>query len=154
MSGSSMVFSANNGHDTGPAGPGIRVLICTWVSDSATGAATGTTTDQWVGELVKIVTVPATSASGLEPTNDYSVTITEATTGASVLLGCDQTLTSNQLQAPSGGAQVTYPTLVSADSTPVAVGLRPVICDRLTVAIASAGDSKAGVVYLFFKTFK
>jgi hypothetical protein len=154
MSGSSMVFTKNEGLDSGQARPGIRVLSCTWVSDSAAGTASATTGDQWVGEVVKVVTIPATSASGNEPTNDYTVTITESVSGLDITTDCKLSLASNQSQAPSGGAQCTYLLVESYDTTTLCLAVRPAICDKLTVAVSGAGNSKAGVIQIYVRTFK
>ena len=142
-----MTFAYDAGLSTQQVRGGIGQIQCTWVSDSSAGTASGTTV-KIVGRLVKVVTVPGTG--GTEPTNNYTVTITDGN-GLNVLGSCDKTLASNQNQAPTGGAQETYLLVSSYDTSPLGLAVHPVVCDLLTIAVSGAGNSKTGQVFLYYE---
>jgi len=124
-----------------PEGPFTKV-IADWTSDSATGAVTGTTGNVICGELVKSITDPGAAA----PTDDYDITITDEE-GANVLTPCQLTLADRD----TATIEQRYHLILDAAGTPLAQARHPVVCDRLTIAIANAGNSKTGQLVLFIK---
>src|SRR5689334_9744924 len=92
-------------YDDGVEGQGlrnqIRKVTASWTSD-ASGNASGASR-KVVGALVKAVTVPGTSGS--QPTNNYTVTVTETINGNNALGNAETTLAGNQ---SNSAAQETY----------------------------------------------
>lgn len=137
MAGSSMTFT----YDRGP-GPIVRV-ICDWVSDDSDGSASGETANKLVGRLVKAVTNPDGDAA---PTDNYDITLTD-TDGADALAGCQSTLANRD----TANTEVAHFMLLDAATTPLAQSVHPVVCGPLTVAVANAGNSKAGRLVLYLE---
>ena len=99
-----------------------------WVS-AADGTATGTTTKTYVGEILRLITVPDGVAA---PTALYDVAINdEDTTDVLVGAGADRSATVTE--------QV------------IATSLGCVANDKLTLEITNAGDTKSGTVYLYIR---
>ena len=151
MAGSAMTFSVDAGQATyAPGARGhYRRLIVNWTSDSATGAVTGTTTNKdgtamrFVGKVVRAITYNGAAA----PTTGYSITLTDSN-GLNILAKCQ----SNLATVASNGSGVspvqTYLFLQDATGTPVTQAEYPIIFDTITIAVASAGNSKNGVLIL------
>lgn len=118
---------------------GVRKVIVDWVSASD---GTVSTTVRIAGTLVKAVTNPGATA----PTDDYDITLTDGE-GVDVLAACQAGL-SNRDTATS---EQVYFLVLDAAGTPLAQSVHPVVCDTLTVAVASAGDSKMGRLALYYK---
>lgn len=143
MAGSSMTFAYDDGFDKSGKQNGIRRVICTWTSDDATGAVSGTTA-KLVGSLVKAVTDPGAAA----PTDNYDIAITDDYS-VDVLAACQSTLANRH----TTNTQQTYFMLLDAAGTPLAQSLHPVVCSPLTVSITNAGNAKNGVLVLFYRPF-
>jgi hypothetical protein len=141
MSGSVMTFNYDDGYDAQSYRGGISQVQAAWTSDSSTGTASATT-NKIVGRLVKVVTVPGSPT----PTNNYTVTITDGN-GVNVLASCDKTVASNQ---SSSAATETYLLVKSYDGTAVAVGVHPVVGDKLTIAVSGAGNSTQGQIFIYY----
>lgn len=99
-----------------------------WVS-AADGTASGTTTNTYTGEIIRLVTVPDGVAA---PTADYDVVINdEDTTDVLMGAGADRhTSNTEQVLASSLGC---------------------VANDKLSLSITNAGDTKSGTVYLYIR---
>lgn len=120
-------------------GPIVKI-IGTWTSNGS-GAASGTTA-RVMGDLVKAITDPSATA----PTADYDITITDEQS-FNVLTNCEDDLADRHT---SNTEEVYFliPNLAATDPGGV---VHPVVADKLTVAVANAGDTKSGVVYLFVR---
>ena len=107
----------------------LQKIKFTWVS-AADGTATGTTTKTYVGEILRLVTVPGTA--GNQPTDQYDIAINdEDVTDVLVGAGINRSNASTE--------QV------------IATSLGCVANDKLTLEITNAGDTKSGVVYLYIR---
>lgn len=123
MAGSSVTFSPQE-----PLLPGqiVRRTAVAWVSDDSAGTASGTSTESFYGLLYGITTDPSATA----PTDNYDVTISSAV--SATMLGTN------------GNDRDTSTTeFASADPYPIPV------YGPITVAIANAGNSKEGTIYLW-----
>lgn len=135
MAGSAMTFAYD---DEGP----VRRVVVDWTSDDGTGAVSGTTR-KIVGALVRGVTDPSGTAA---PTDDYDVTITDEN-GVDVLAGCQKTLANRD----TANTEEAYFFLLNADASAVAEAAFPVVCDKLTVAVTNAGNSKQGRIVVYYR---
>lgn len=143
MAGSSMTFTYDDGYNGDGKQAGIRRVICTWTSDDSTGAVSGTTRNI-VGSLIKAITDPGDAA----PTDNYDIAITDDYS-VDVLTGSQSTLANRHTST----TQQVYFMLLDAAGTPLAQSLHPVVCSPLTVSITNAGNSKNGVLVLFYRAF-
>ena len=132
MAGSAMTFAY---HEVGI----VKKVVVDWTSDSATGAVSGTT-KEIRGELLRGVTDPDGVAA---PTDDYDIAITDEE-GANVLANCFDDLTDRDEANVEG---VDFHLTDGA----VANGARPVVCDKLTIAVTAAGNSKQGRLVLYYR---
>lgn len=120
---------------------GVSKVTIVWTSASGGGVAV--TLKKIVGELVKAVTNPSATA----PTDDYDIVITDPQ-GANVLGNCNDDL----VDRDTANTEVVYFLLNNDDSDGVAAF--PVVCDKLTVTVANAGDTKIGTLVLYYKPLK
>lgn len=141
MAGSSMTFSYDDGADYAGERNSIRKVIVDWVSDDSTGAVSGTSA-KIVGTLVKAVTDPGTAA----PTDDYDITITDEE-GVDVLTNVQSSLANRD----TANSEEVYFLVKDAAGTPLAQSVHPVVCDKLTFAVANAGNSKTGQIQLYYR---
>lgn len=123
MAGSSVTFTETM------LGP-VKKIKAVWVSDSVTGAASGTTTSAFSGKCELLTTVPA--AAGSAPDDNYDVAITDVDS-VDVLGG--------------GGANRDTANTEQVLGT----SLGAVAESKLTVSITNAGNSKGGTVYLYIR---
>lgn len=141
MTGSSMTFTYDDGSDGAGVFGGIKRILVDWVSDSATGAVSGTSR-KIVGELIKGVTDPGTPA----PTDNYDINITDED-GVDVLAACKKGLADRD----TANSEQQYFLLLNDDTAPLSMAKHPVVCDQLTIAITNAGNSKAGQLILYYR---
>ena len=141
MANSSMTFTYDEGYDRTGLRGGIRRVICDWLSDDSDGTVSGTT-DKIVGTLVKGVTDPGSVA----PTDNYDITLTDEE-GLDVLGACQSTLANRD----TANSEQVYFLVLDAAGTPLAQSVHPVVCDKLTVSIANAGNAKTGQLILYYK---
>ena len=134
MAGSSMAFTYD---ETG----GMRKVIVDWVSDSATGAVSGTC-KKIVGTLIKAVTDPGATA----PTDNYDITISDELS-VNVLGNCVDIL----VDRDTANTEEVYLLVSNLAATDPAGNLHPVVCDKLTFAVAAAGNSKVGQIVLYYR---
>ena len=144
MAGSSMTFTYDDGIDRAGAYGGIRKVLVDWTSDSATGAVTGTT-DKIVGALIKGVTDPGSVA----PTDNYDIVITDEE-GVDVLGSC--VAAGRLADRDTATSEERYFFVENADAAPLAMGVHPVVCDKLTIAVTNAGNSKTGQLILYYRS--
>ena len=143
MAGSSMTFTYDDGYNGDGKQNGIRRVIATWTSDDSTGAVSGTTRNI-VGSLVKAVTDPGDAA----PTDNYDIAITDDY-GVDVLGACQSGLGNRHTST----TQQVYFLVLDAAGPPLAQSIHPVVCSPLTIAITNAGNSKNGVLVLYYRPF-
>jgi hypothetical protein len=144
MSGT-MTFSYDEGIDWSQARPGVRKVTATFTSDASVGTASGTTS-KIVGRLVKVKTVPGSPA----PSSGWTVTITDADS-FDVTTNCDANLAANQSNT---NTVETYLFVKNHAGTPLAMAVHPVVCEPLTVAVSSAGNSKQATIELYYEPLK
>jgi hypothetical protein len=123
MAGSSVTFTRKK------LGEVLKVKAV-WVSDDAAGTASGATTFPVVGYLMRMTTVP--DGGGTAPTALYDITLKDED-GLDILngLGADRSATATEHKTNIDGLLFTAAT-------------------TLTLAVAAAGNSKGGTVYLYF----
>jgi hypothetical protein len=141
MAGSAMTFTYDDGQDGRGRPCAINKVIVDWTSDDSTGAVTGTTR-KIVGYLIKGVTDPGATA----PTDNYDITITDEE-GVDVLAACEDGL----LNRDTANSEQQYFLVLDTAATPLAQSIHPVVCDKLTIAVANAGNSKVGQLILYYK---
>lgn len=139
MSGSSMTFTVERYGS-------ISKIICDWVSDSSTGAASGTTNFKAVGELRKVITDPA--AGGSAPTDNYDISVADEA-GLDVLANIENASALDSRDTANTEQTDLY--LKNTDASALGISAFPVVADKLTVAVANAGNTKAGQIVLFLK---
>lgn len=143
MAGSSMTFTYDDGHDGAGRACSIRKIIADWVSDDSNGTASGTTR-KIVGRLIKITTDPGSVA----PSDNYDVTIVDEKS-VNVVANCQNATALGTRDTANN--EETYLYILNADGTPIGIASYPVVCDKLTIGIANAGNSKTGQVILYYE---
>ena len=141
MAGSSMTFTYDDGQDGRGQHCGVRKVIVDWLSDDSDGTVSGTTR-KIVGMLIKGVTDPGSAA----PTDNYDITITDED-GVDVLAVCQSTLANRD----TTNSEQAYFLVLDTAGTPLAQSIHPVVCDKLTISIAAAGNAKTGQLILYYK---
>ena len=122
MAGSSMTFTEIT-HGT------VKKIKAEWVSDSVTGAVSGTTAQVYSGRFLGLITDPGATA----PDDNYTLTVTD-NDAVDLLLG-----------AATGNRDTANTEFIKeADMAGVAMS-------KLTFNISSAGNSKNGTVYLLIR---
>ena len=122
MAGSSMTITETK-HTT------IKKIKCAWTSDDTTGAVSGTTTYTYSGRFIGLITDPGSPA----PSDNYTVTVTDSDS-VDLLLGA------------ATGNRDTSTTEFLAEAS-----LAGVANSTLTFSVSSAGNSKAGTIYLLIR---
>lgn len=137
MAGSSVTFTYQK------FGPIVKV-IADFVTDSATGACTGTTTNIISGKLIKVVTDPGATA----PDANWDVVITDPE-GLTVTAKCETAVVAALIARHTTNTEQTYLYLMGTDAAAAAMAAFPVVSDLLTVAVANGGNSKNGQIILY-----
>ena len=114
------------------------LVTATWTSD-ASGDASGATA-RIIGTLFKATTIPDPTTP---PTLNYDITLSDDA-GIDLLAPCVLNLTNRSDTA----AEAIY-CLLNGTSEPVATC--PALADTITVTVANAGDTKAGVLKLLIR---
>jgi len=117
----------------------IRKIIADWTSDDTTGAVSGTT-KKITGRLVKGVTNPGATA----PTDNYDIVVTDEES-ANVLVNCKDDLADRD----TTNTEEVYFLVSNLAATDPGGVVHPVVCDKLTIAITNAGNSKNGRLILY-----
>lgn len=111
----------------------IKKIIVAWTS--AAGGGVAGTTKKITGSLIKGVTDPDGTAV---PTDDYDIVITDPE-GVNVLGNAQDDL----VDRDTANTEEVYFELTT-------VGY-PVVCDKLTITVAAAGDTKSGQLILYYR---
>ena len=122
MAGSSMTFTETTFST-------VKKIKAVWVSDDAAGTASGTTSSVYNGRFIGLITDPGSPS----PSDNYTVTVKDGD-GVDLLLGAATT------------NRDTANTEFLAEAS-----LAGVANSTLTFAIAAAGNSKQGVIYLLIR---
>lgn len=131
MAGSSAVFVEKGGEGQQTYRDTVKKIKCSWTSDSATGAVSGTTAKSYTGRFIGLITKPG--VVGVKPSDNYTVTVTDED-GVDLLLG-----------AATGNRDDTNTEFLAEASLGLVAG------SQLTFNISGAGNSKQGEVYLLIK---
>lgn len=107
----------------------VKKIRFDWTS-SAAGAADGTTTKVYSGEIIRLVTVPG--AAGVQPTDQYDVAVNDEDV-TDVLMGAGADRSNASTQQVLGSS------------------LGCVANDKLSLAVTNAGNAKSGTVYLYIR---
>lgn len=141
MAGSAMTFAYDENAD------GIQRVVVDWTSDSATGAVSGTS-KKITGTLLKAVTIPSATAA---PSANYDVAIKDENS-LDVLSGLGGVGGSAPSLANRHASNTEVVHLRASNSlTDLVPGSEPHVCDRLTVEVTNAGNSKQGQIILYFR---
>lgn len=144
MAGSSMTFTYDDGSDLAGAHRGIRKVTASWISDDSTGAVSGTT-GKIVGEIIKAVTVPSGTAA---PTANYDITLADEA-GVDILAAC--VAAGRLADRHTSTTEQRYFFAEDIDTAPLAKATHPAVCDKITIAVTNAGNSKAGTIILYIR---
>lgn len=107
----------------------VKKIKAEWTSDDTLGTVSGETTNPFSGRIMGAITVPDGVAV---PTNLYDIEVQDAD-GIDVALG-----------ALANRSNVNTEFVAEASMAGIAN-------DKITVAIAAAGNSKKGTLYLFIR---
>lgn len=142
MAGSSMTFTYDDGYLGAVPSPIFKV-IADFVTDDAAGTASGDTR-KVAGELIKVITDPGSPA----PDANWDVVLTAG--GVDLSIHMDDVAIAALIARHTTTTLETYTPLEDTAGT-ARVGAFPVVCDAITVAVANAGNSKAGQIVLYFR---
>lgn len=131
-----MTFSYDDGFDKGGNKGRIRRILVSWTSD-ASGDASGTSL-KVNGYLLKGVTVPTDG-----PTDDYDITLTDSD-GADLLENSEADLTNRDTTDTE-----TVSFALTDGAAPIAA--YPAVCSEITVTVAAAGNTKSGLLVLYYE---
>ena len=143
MAGSSMTFTYDEGYDGSGNHGGIKKVIADFVTDDTAGTASGTTR-KIVGRLIKIVTDPGATA----PTDNWDVVLTDEE-GVNLSIHMDDVAIAALIARDTANSEETYLPLEDTAGTG-RMAAWPVVCDKLTIAVANAGNSKNGQIILYY----
>jgi hypothetical protein len=144
MAGSAMSFTYDDGMDRTGSPGGVRKVLIDFTTDSATGSVAGTT-EKIVGELVKIVTDPGAAA----PTANWDVVLTDEA-GVDLSIHMDDVAIAALIARHTTTTLETYLPLEDTAGTG-RIAAWPVVCDKLTVTVNNAGNSKTGQIILYYR---
>lgn len=145
MAGSSTTVTYDDGVDGAGLRGSIRKILIDFTTDDTTGSV-AVTTRKIVGELIKIVTDPGSVA----PTDNWDVVLTDEE-GVDLSVHMDDVAIAALLARHTTTTLETYLPLEDTAGTG-RVGAWPVVCDKLTVTVNNAGNSKTGQIILYYRT--
>ena len=146
MAGSSTTITYDNG-DLGASIGGrgsIRKVLISFTTDDTTGSV-ACTTEKISGELIKIVTDPGATA----PTDNWDVVLTDEE-GVDLSVHMDDVAIAALIARDTSNSEETYLPLEDTAGTG-RIANWPVICDKLTVTVNNAGNSKTGQIILYYR---
>lgn len=143
MAGMTATVTYDDGLDRNGRPGRYKKVIVDFLTDDSAGTAT-VTTDRICGELIKIQTDPGAAA----PTDNYDVTITDEE-GINVVAGIQNAAALGTRD--TANSEETYLHLLNADMTPIGFAVYPIVCDKLTIALANAGNAKTTQVILYYR---
>lgn len=145
MAGSSTAITYDDGVDGSGLRGSIRKVLIDFTTDDTTGSV-ACTTRKISGELIKIVTDPGSAA----PTANWDVVLTdEEGVDLSVHMS-DQTIAA-LIARHTTNTEETYLVLEDSSAGTSSIAAFPVICDKLTVTVNNAGNSKTGQIILYYR---
>lgn len=130
-----MTFAYDDGYDKNGVRCSVRTVVASWTS-SAGGAASGTSL-KINGTLLKGVTVPTDG-----PTADYDITLTDSD-GADLLSGCADNLEDRH----TSNTETIHFNLTDGSAP---ISSYPVVNSTVTVTVANAGNTKSGVLTIYY----
>lgn len=144
MAGSATTITYDGGQCDGFAGRIKKVLI-DFTTDDTTGSVT-CTTKKISGELIKIVTDPG----GTAPTDNWDVVLTDEE-GVDLSGNMDDAAIAALIARDTANTEETYLCLFDTAAGTSRVAAFPVICDKLTVTVNNAGNSKTGQIIIYYR---
>lgn len=144
MAGSSTVITYDDGADGAGYRGRLRKVTIDFVTDDATGSV-ACTTRKIVGELIKIITDPGSAA----PDVNWDVVLTDEE-GVDLSIHMDDVAIAALIARHTTTTLETYLPLEDTAGTG-RVGAWPVVCDKLTVTVNNAGNSKTGQIILYYR---
>lgn len=144
MAGSSTTITYDDGADGAGYRGSIRKVIIDFLTDDASGSV-ACTTRKIVGELIKIVTDPGSAA----PTANWDVVLTDEE-GVDLSIHMDDVAIAALIARHTTTTLETYLPLEDTAGTG-RVASWPVVCDKLTVTVNNAGNSKTGQIILYYR---
>lgn len=145
MAGSSTAVTYDDGVDGVGLRGRIRKVLIDFVTDDTTGSV-AVTTRKIVGELIKIVTDPGSPA----PTANWDVVLTDEE-GVDLSVHMDDVAIAALIARHTTNTEETYLPLEDTAGT-ARIAAWPVVCDKLTVTVNNAGNSKAGQIIIYYRT--
>ena len=144
MAGSSTTITYDDGVDGGNLRGSIRKVLISFTTDDTTGSV-ACTTRKIVGELIKIVTDPGSAA----PTDNWDVVLTDEE-GVDLSVHMDDVAIAALIARHTTTTLETYLPLEDTAGTG-RIAAWPVVCDKLTVTVNNAGNSKTGQIILYYR---
>lgn len=144
MAGSAATVTYDDGVDGAGYRASIRKVLIDFTTDDTTGSV-AVTTRKIVGELIKIVTDPGSAA----PTDNWDVVLTDEE-GVDLSVHMDDVAIAALIARDTANTEETYLPLEDTAGTG-RVGAWPVVCDKLTVTVNNAGNSKTGQIILYYR---
>lgn len=144
MAGSSTTVTYDDGVDGSGLRASVRKVLIDFTTDDTTGSV-AVTLRKIVGELIKIVTDPGSVA----PTDNWDVVLTDEE-GVDLSVHMDDVAIAALIARDTANTEETYLPLEDTAGTG-RVGAWPVVCDKLTVTVNNAGNSKTGQIILYYR---
>ena len=144
MAGSSATVTYDDGIDGDGRFGGVKKILIDFTTDDTTGSV-AVTTRKIVGELIKIVTDPGSAA----PTANWDVVLTDEE-GVDLSVHMDDVAIAALIARHESTTLETYLPLEDTAGT-ARIAAWPVVCDRLTVTVNNAGNSKTGQIILYYR---
>lgn len=144
MAGSTTTVTYDDGVDGVGFRGGIRKVLIDFTTDDTTGSV-AVTTRKIVGSLIKIVTDPGSVA----PTDNWDVVLTDEE-GVDLSVHMDDVAIAALIARDTANTEETYLPLEDTAGTG-RIAAFPVVCDKLTVTVNNAGNSKTGQIILYYK---
>lgn len=145
MAGSSTTVTYDDGVDGAGHRGRIRKVLIDFTTDDTTGSV-AVTTRKIVGKLIKIVTDPGSAA----PTALWDVVLTDEE-GVDLSIHMDDVAIAALIARHETTTLETYLPLEDTAGTG-RIAAFPVVCDKLTVTVNNAGNSKTGQIILYYET--
>jgi hypothetical protein len=145
MAGSSTSVTYDDGADGAGHQGSIRKVLIDFTTDDTTGSV-AVTTRKIVGELIKIVTDPG----GTAPTDSYDIVLTDEE-GVDLSVHMDDVAIAALIARDTANTEETYLPLEDTAGTG-RIAAFPVVCDKLTVTVNNAGNSKTGQIILYYRS--
>lgn len=143
MAGSAATVTYDDGVDGSGVRAGIRKVLIDFITDDTTGSV-AVTTRKIVGRLIKIITDPGSTA----PDANWDVVLTDEE-GVDLSIHMDDVAIAALIARHTTSTLETYLPLEDTAGTG-RMATFPVVCDKLTVTVNNAGNSKTGQIILYY----